>query len=128
MTKKSALELAISVLSADAANDDAVTVLNNMVTQLAARNKPASDATKAKRREATATARAELVAKVAPVLRKYLTADRTAKELWADAASELPAGFTWQQVQNILLRELAPEVIKTEAKGKANTYRLRPVA
>jgi hypothetical protein len=32
--------------------------------------------------------------------------------------------MTPNKVQNILLREMAPELIKTEAKGKANTYRL----
>ena len=69
-------------------------------------------------------ARAELVAKVAPILRKHLTSDLTAKELFEVAKGELPTDFTAPKVQNILLREMAPELVKTEAKGKANTYRL----
>ena len=67
---------------------------------------------------------AELVAKVAPVLRKFLTADITAKELFEAAKAELPEDFSAPKVQNILIREMAPELVKTEVKGKANTYRL----
>ena len=87
-----------------------------------------SDEAKAKRsamqKEKTAKARAELVFTVAPVLRKYLTSDVTAKELFEVAKDELPQDFSAAKVQNILIREMAPELVKTEAKGKANTYRL----
>ena len=78
----------------------------------------------AKRKEKAASARAEVVAKVAPILRKHLTADITAKALYEMAKDELPADFSAAKVQNILLREMAAELIKTETKGKANTYRL----
>ena len=87
-----------------------------------------SDEAKAKRsamqKEKTAKARAELVSIVAPVLRKYLTSDITAKELFEVAKNELPQDFSAAKVQNILIREMASELVKTEAKGKANTYRL----
>ena len=87
-----------------------------------------SDEAKAKRsamqKEKTAKARAELVSTVAPVLRKYLTSDITAKELFEVAKSELPQDFSAAKVQNILIREMAPELVKTETKGHANTYRL----
>lgn len=128
MTKKNALELAISILSTDNANDEAVETLQKMVEQLENRT-PMSEEKKAelsaKRKEATKTAREELVGKVAPVLRKYLTAPMTAKELFEIAKAELPADFSWQKVQNILLREMAEELVKAEAKGKANTYALK---
>ena len=90
-------------------------------------SKPRTNSTEVneKRKEATAKARAELVATVAPILRKHLTADMTAKELYDAAASELPTDFNWQKVQSILLREMEKELVKTEAKGKANTYRLK---
>ena len=87
-----------------------------------------SDEAKAKRsamqKEKTAKARAELISTVAPVLRKYLTSDITAKELFEVAKSELPQDFSAAKVQNILIREMAPELVKTETKGHANTYRL----
>ena len=87
-----------------------------------------SDEAKAKRsamqKEKTAKARAELVSTVAPVLRKYLTSDITAKELFEVAKGELPQDFSAAKVQNILIREMAPELVKTEVKGHANTYRL----
>ena len=127
MTKKNALELAIATLSTDNANDEAVKTLQKMVEQLENRT-PISEEKRAeinaKRKTATAAARAELIAKVAPVLRKYLASDVTAKKLFEQAKAELPTDFSAAKVQNILLREMAVELVKTEAKGKANTYRL----
>lgn len=124
MTKKNALELAIASID----NAEAVETLTKMLEQIENR-KPMTDEKKAelnaKRKEATSTARKELIEKVAPVLRKYLTAPMTAKELYETAKAELPADFSWQKVQNILIRELAPELNKAEAKGKANTYALK---
>ena len=76
------------------------------------------------RKAATAKARAEKVAAVAPILRKHLKADITAKELTDAAATELPEGFTWHMVQNILSRELAPELVRTERKKGGDLYRL----
>ena len=82
------------------------------------------DAISAKRKEATAKARAELIATVTPVLRKYLAADVTAKELFSAAKDELPADFTSAKVQNILIREMKPELVRTERKKGGDTYRL----
>ena len=125
MTKKTALELAISVLSTDEANTEAVETLAKMLGQVS-KPRSLSDEAKAKvnakRKEATATARAELVAKIAPVLRKYLDTPKTAKELYEVATEELPADFSAAKVQNVLLRELRSELTVTEAKGKPNTY------
>ena len=135
MTRNSALQIVTETINAlDIANcfndeqqskiAEALAVIGAMREQL---SKPRANATEAneKRKAATAKARTELVSKVAPVLRKYLTTDMTAKELCSAAAGELPENFSWQQVQNILLREMKDEVVKTEAKNKANTYRIK---
>lgn len=77
------------------------------------------------RKAQTAERRASLVAKVAPVLRAHLDQPITAKELFEVAKDELPGDFSAAKVQNILIREMASELIKVEAKGKANTYQLK---
>lgn len=129
MTYSQALGTAITTLSTDTANAEIVERLTALKAKYDAPKSPVSDEKKAaisaKRKEATATARAELISSVAPVLRKYLDTDRTAKEIYTLAQSELPADFSWQKVQNVLLRELEPEVVKTPHKGEASTYRLR---
>ena len=123
MTKIEALTIALNTIE----DTEARETIEKMIAQLS-KPRNTSDEAKAKqnakRKEATAQARAELVAKVAPILRKYLTTDVTAKELYEMAKDELPADFSAAKVQNILLREMAPELVKTETKGKANTYRL----
>ena len=137
MTKKMALENALTVVKAALSNAEnstevvaltaTVETIEAMIAQLSKPHTASPEAKakmNAKRKEATAVARAELVANVAPILRKYLTEELTAKELFAKAQSELPEDFSAAKVQNILLREMAPELVKTEAKGKANTYRL----
>ena len=105
--------------------DEIVEVLTKVRDQIAKPRKT-SDEAKAKanekRKAATAAARAEMCAQVVPVLRKYLTTPITAKELYEVAKAELPADFSWNKVQNVLIREMAPELTKVEAKGKANTY------
>lgn len=129
MTKKNALTVALNALTlvnTDEATEARIT-LAKMIESLST-SRTMSDEAKAKQNELrkakTAAARAELVAKVAPILRKYLTADVSAKELYEAAKAELPADFTHNKVQNVLLREMRPELVVTEAKGKANTYRL----
>ena len=125
MTKKDALTLALNTID----NAEAKTVIESMIAQLSKPRTPMSADAKAranaKRKNETAVARAELIAKVAPVLRAHLTEDITAKELFEVAKDELPEGFSAPKVQNILIREMKDELIKTEAKGKANTYRLK---
>jgi hypothetical protein len=129
MTKKIALTVALNALNLVNTDEaiEARATLTKMVETLST-SRPMSDEAKAKQNELrkakTAAARAELVATVAPVLRKYLTADISAKELFEAAKAELPADFTHNKVQNVLLREMRPELVVTEAKGKANTYRL----
>ena len=125
VTRKSAIETALTFVPVE--NTEVREVLTKMIEQLS-KPRVTSDEAKAnrsaKQKEQTAKARAELVAIVAPVLRKYLTEDITAKELFEVAKGELPEGFSAPKVQNVLLREMKNELIKTEAKGKANTYRL----
>ena len=123
MTKKEALTIALSTIS----DADAKTVIEGMIAQLSKPRKTSDEAKaaqSAKRKAATAQARAEMTAQVIPILREVITKDMTAKEIFAAASDRLPEGFTAPKVQNILLREMAPELVKTETKGKANTYRL----
>lgn len=129
MTKKNALTVALNALNL-VNTDEAVearATLTKMVEALST-SRPLSDEAKAKQNELrkakTAAARAELVATVVPVLRKYLANDVTAKELFTVAEKELPEGFTANKVQNVLLREMRSELVVTETKGHANTYRL----
>ena len=134
MTKNEALKVLIQTLNACELNDftdeqkakvsEAIAVAAKMHEQLS-KPRTNSAATNEKRKAATAQARAELVAKVAPVLREYLASDITAKDLYEAAKGKLPSDFTAPKVQNILLREMKDELVKTEAKGKANTYRLK---
>lgn len=79
----------------------------------------------AKRKAETAAARAELMANVGPVLRKYLIEPRTAKELFELAKAELPEDFTWNKVQAVLVRDMKDELIKVEVKNKPNTYQMK---
>jgi len=133
MNYTDALTLAIDTMatSTDETMQKAVeklTALRTTYQTRADKRMPMSDEKKAElsaaRKAKTAAARAELVAQVVPILREVITTDMTAKEIYTAASSRLPADMTPNKVQNILLREMAPELIKTEAKGKANTYRL----
>lgn len=88
------------------------------------RSDEAREKASAKRKEQTAAKRAEMASVVVPVLRKVIDHDMTAKEIFESAKELLPQDFTAPKVQTYLLREMKDELIKTEAKGKANTYRL----
>ena len=107
--------------------DEIVEVLAKIRDQIAKPRKT-SDEAKAKvsqkRKADTAAKRAELAAQVVPILREVITSDMTAKEIFAAAQDRLPKDFTAPKVQTYLLREMKDELVKTEAKGKANTYRL----
>ena len=135
MTYVDALNVAIATMTAteqDETTEKAVEKLMAMRTTYQNRSEKARtpvnqekrDAIAAKRKEATAKARAELISTVAPILRKHLTADVTAKELFAKASAELPEGFTAAKIQNILIREMKPELVRTERKKGGDTYRL----
>lgn len=126
MTKKEALNIAIAMLTDE--QDEARDVLIKMAEQISKPRTMSDEAKTAlndKRKAATAAARAALLETVTPVLRKHLTTPVTAKELYEAAKTELPADFSWNKVQNILIREMAPELVKVEAKGKPNTYALK---
>lgn len=132
MTKKNALSVAMNALSL--VNTDEAREACETIAKMAEnlnKTHPLSEEAKVirngNRREATAKARAELIAKVAPILREELTHTLmgvTAKELFDLAKNKLPEGFTAPKVQNILLREMKPELVITEAKNKPNTYAL----
>ena len=128
MTKKDALNAAITAMSATEGNEEAIGVLTKMVAQLSKERKVMSDEAKAaiseKRKAETAEKRAKVVAAVSPVLRKHLDTPRTAKEIFAAAQAQLPKGFTTPKVQNILIREMAPELVRTERKKGGDLYRL----
>ena len=138
MTKKMALENALTVVKSYLSKTEnstetvaltaTVETIEAMIAQLSQKREISPEA-KAKaneaRKAATAEARKALVEKVAPVLRKYLTTDLTAKEVYEAAKGELPTDFSPAKVQNILLREMKDELVKVEAKGKANTYRVK---
>lgn len=143
MTKKDALSIASKTLTRaivdiKSITDDevgkiteAISVIDGMVDNLSKPHTVSPEAkakASTKRKEATAAARAELIARVAPVLREALSHTLigvTAKELYDLAKAKLPADFSPAKVQNVLLREMASEVVKTEAKGKPNTYALK---
>lgn len=80
-----------------------------------------------KRKAETAAKRAELTAQVIPVIRAAMSVDKpmTEKEIFEAAADNLPADFSAIKVRNILLREMEPEVIKTDNGRNPNTYALR---
>ena len=122
MTKKEALTIALNTIT----DNDARATIESMIAQLE-KPRTMSDEKKAElsqqRKAATAAARAELTAQVIPVLREVITRDMTAAEIYEAAKDKLPADMTSRRVGNILQREMAPELVKTEAKGKANTYR-----
>ena len=130
ITYAQALEMAIKVCSVPANEDKYADVVEKLSTlrEKYLKTNSISDEAKAarsaKQKAATAAARAELVAKVAPVLRKHLTADITAKELYEVAKDELPDGFSAAKVQNILLREMKSELVRSENGRNASTYHL----
>lgn len=123
MTYTAAIENAIRVLSTSNENDETIERLQALSAALVKRNAhKSSDATKAKQAAKRAEARNEVVNEVAPVVFRAVTTEpSTAKEIF-ERCEGLPEGFTALKVQYLLLHELAAKVIKTEAKGKPNTY------
>lgn len=135
ITKKEALQYAIETITNSAEpNTEAVAVLQNMIEKLAVARKPLSDEAKAKisaeRKEKNHAARASLMEKVLPVIRKTMTgaaAPMTANQIFTVAQNELPQDFTWQKVQAALIREMKDEVnvIEGTKKEPANKYVLK---
>ena len=128
LTRVDALNYAIAAVTNSTETltnpDEIVTVLEKIRDQIAKPRKT-SDEAKAKAKAKRADARAVLMAQVLPVLRDTITTDMTAKEIFTAASDRLPEDFTDKKVQYILLNEMRDEVVKTEAKGKPNTYRLK---
>ena len=140
MTKKDALTVALSTLTAstypnpsfdgkdttrkEIPVEEIRDTITKMIEQLSKPRK-SSDEAKAKAKAKRADARSALMAQVLPILRDTITTDMTAKEIFAAASDRLPQDFTDKKVQYILLNEMKDEVVKTEAKGKPNTYRLK---
>ncbi len=122
MTKNVALTTALTFIPAE--QTEVRETLTAMIEQLSKPRK-VSDEAKAKAKAKRADTRAALMAQVLPILRDALTIGGTAKEIFERCVDALPEDFTSAKVQYILLHELADEVIKTETKGKANTYTLR---
>ena len=121
MTRAMALTTALTFVPSE--QTEVREILTKMVAQVS-KSHTSSDEKKAERKAKTASARAELVAKVAPILRKHLTSDVTAKELYEIAKDELPDGFSAAKVQNILLREMKSELVRSENGRNASTYHL----
>ena len=130
ITRVDALNYAINNISAiDQCTEtgaEVVSILEKIRDQIAKPRKT-SDSAKANAKAKRANARAEIMAQVLPVLRTALTDSEgvTAKELYERCVSELPSDFTANKVQYVLLHELADEVVKTETKGKPNTYAMK---
>lgn len=136
MTKKIALNVALSNCGADNYVFDGETVsgeevreaLTKMIEQLSKPRSEGSEEARAKaaqKKEATAKARAELIEKVAPVLRANLSEPVTAKELYEICKTDLPVDFSWNKVQHILIHEMKPELEITERKKGGNTYQIK---
>lgn len=125
ITRVDALNFAIDTIKTFRENDaEACDILAKIRDQIAKPRKVSED-TKARAKAKRANERAVLMAQVLPILRDALTEGGTAKEIFERCADALPEDFTSAKVQYILLHELADEVVKTEVKGKANTYTLR---
>ena len=104
--------------------DEIVEVLTKIRDQIAKPRKT-SDEAKAKAKAKRANERAALMKQVLPIIREGVADGGTAKEIFERCADALPADFTANKVQYILLNEMADEVVKTEAKGKPNIYKLK---
>lgn len=100
-----------------------LSALRESVIKRAERSDEAKAKASQKRKADTAAKRAELAAQVVPILREVITSDMTAKEIFTAAKERLPQDFTAPKVQTYLLREMKDELVKTEIKNKANTYR-----
>ena len=123
ITRVDALNFAIDTINTYCENDTAVCDILAKIRDGIA-NRKTSDTAKANAKAKRANARADRCASVIPLLREAITTDMTAKEIFEASKERLPQDFTAAKVQNILLREMATELVKTETKNKANTYRL----
>jgi len=124
ITRVDALNIAINSIPMDIENPTEVVEVLTKIRDQIAKPRKTSDEAKAKAKDKRADARAELIAQVAPILRSIIDHDMTAKEIFAAAQDQLPEDFTASKVQNILIREMAPELVRTERKKGGDLYRL----
>ena len=123
ITRVDALNFAIDTINTYRTNDTAVCDVLTKIRDQIAKPRKTSDEAKAKAKDKRAKARAGLMAQVLPIIREGVADGGTAKEIFERCADALPADFTANKVQYILLNEMADEVVKIETKGHANTYR-----
>ena len=125
LTRVDALNIAInSIPMAIESPTEVVEVLTKIRDQIAKPHK-ASEDTKARAKAKRANERAVLMAQVLPIIREAVADGGTAKEIFERCANALPADFTVAKVQYILLNEMKDEVVKIEAKGKPNVYKMK---
>ena len=128
ITRVEALNFAIDELSKGGQVDTEYTEVVEILTKIRdqiAKPRKTSDTAKANAKAKRADARAALMEQVLPTIREAIADGGTAKEIFERCADALPADFSAAKVQYILLHEMADEVVKTEVKGKPNTYRLK---
>ena len=125
LTRVDALNFAIDTITTYRENDTAVCDVLAKIRDQIAKPRKTSDEAKAKAKAKRADARATLMEQVLPIVREGVADGGTAKEIFERCADALPADFTAAKVQYILLHEMADEVIKTEAKGKPNVYKMK---
>lgn len=129
ITRVDALNIAINSIPMAIENPTEVVEVLTKIRDQIAKPRKTSDEAKEKAKAKRANARAELMKQVLPILRdglsNYPDVGQTAKELYEGNRDILPADFTVNKVQYILLHEMKDEVVKTEAKGKPNIYMLK---
>jgi len=124
ITRVDALNYAINAIDQCTETDAEVVAILEKIRDQIAKPRATSEEAKAKRKEATAAARAKLMEAVMPVLRAGLPEGGcTAKELYTLCADKLPEDFTANKVQYVLLNEMRDEVEKIETKNKPNIYK-----
>ena len=125
ITRVDALNIAINSIPMDIENPTEVVDVLTKIRDQIAKPRKTSDEAKAKAKDKRAKARTALMEQVLPIVREGVADGGTAKEIYERCANALPADFTVAKVQYILLHEMADEVVKTEAKGKPNIYKLK---
>ena len=125
ITRVDALNIAINSIPMDIENPTEVVDVLTKIRDQIAKPRKTSDEAKAKAKDKRAKARTALMEQVLPIVREGVADGGTAKEIYERCADALPADFTVAKVQYILLHEMADEVVKTEAKGKPNVYKMK---
>ena len=125
ITRVDALNIAINSIPMDIENPTEVVDVLTKIRDQIAKPRKSSDEAKAKAKDKRAKARAALMKQVLPIIREGVADGGTAKEIFERCADALPADFTANKVQYILLNEMADEVEKIEAKGKPNVYKMK---